>query len=71
MAQLSFGLSGWASLGVAGVREPVLQEPSDGLSIPAGCVHNANSFSNDYWALQVQIPADYHTIPRAAPRGMV
>jgi len=69
MAQLSYGLSGWASLGVEGVREKVIQEPGDALSIPANCVHNADSFSDDYWALQVQIPADYDTSPRDAPRA--
>jgi quercetin dioxygenase-like cupin family protein len=67
MAQLSYGLSGWASLGVEGVAAPVIQEPGDALSIPADCVHNADSFSNDYWALQLQIPSDYSTTARSAP----
>lgn len=70
MAQLSYGLSGWASIGVAGLGKPVLQEPGDALCIPPGCVHNADSFSADYWALQVQLPADYHTSPQDAPGGI-
>jgi hypothetical protein len=69
MAQLSYGLSGWASLGVEGLRKPVIQEPGDSFCIPAGCVHNADSFSADYWALQVQIPAEYDTNAREAPAG--
>ena len=67
MAQLSYGLSGWASLGVDGVTGRVMQEPGDALSIPAGCVHNAEAFSDDYWALQLQIPPDYETHPAPAP----
>ena len=67
MAQLSYGLSGWASLGVEGVAGRVMQEPGDALSIPAGCVHNAEAFSDDYWALQLQIPPDYETHPAPAP----
>jgi quercetin dioxygenase-like cupin family protein len=67
MAQLSYGLSGWASLGVQGVPGRVMQEPGDALSIPAGCVHNAESFSDDYWALQLQIPPDYETTPAPSP----
>jgi quercetin dioxygenase-like cupin family protein len=69
MAQLSYGLSGWASLGVEGVAGKIIQEPGDALSIPADCVHNADSFSADYWALQLQIPPDYQTSPAPAPRG--
>jgi hypothetical protein len=45
----------------------VMQEPGDALSIPAGCVHNAESFSDDYWALQLQIPPDYETTPAPSP----
>lgn len=67
MAQLSYGLSGWASLGVEGNREPILQKPGDAFSIPPGCVHNADSFSDDYWALQLQIPADYATVAASDP----
>jgi quercetin dioxygenase-like cupin family protein len=67
MAQLSYGLSGWASLGVEGVPGRVVQEPGDALSIPAGCVHNAEAFSDDYWAFQLQIPPDYDTNPARAP----
>lgn len=70
MAQLSYGLSGWASLGVEGLAQELIQEPGDALSIPAGCVHNADSFSDDYWALQLQLPAHYETTPRPPPRGM-
>lgn len=69
MAQLSYGLSGWASLGVEGHQAPVLQRPGDAFSIPPGCVHNADSFSDDYWALQMQIPARYDTEPRPDPRN--
>ena len=68
MAQLSYGLSGWASLGVAGSNEPFIQKPGDAFCIPPGCVHNADSFSDDYWALQLQIPADYATLPESDPR---
>jgi len=67
MAQLSYGLSGWASLGVEGVPGRVVQEPGDALSIPAGCIHNAEAFSDDYWALQLQIPPDYDTNPAPSP----
>ncbi len=68
MAQLSYGLSGWASLGVEGLDQPVIQAPGDSLCIPPDCVHNADSFSSDYGALQLQIPADYDTTPRSDPR---
>jgi len=67
MAQLTYGLSGWASLGVEGRSEPVLKERGDALCIPANCTHNASAFSDDYWALQLQIPADYATVARPAP----
>jgi quercetin dioxygenase-like cupin family protein len=67
MAQLSYGLCGWASLGVEGVEGRIIQEPGDALSIPADCVHNADSFSADYWALQLQIPPDYQTKPAPPP----
>lgn len=63
MAQLTYGLSGWALLGVQGRDDWVRQECGDALCIPAGYVHNAGSFSDDYWAMQVQIPADYDTTP--------
>jgi hypothetical protein len=63
MAQLTYGLSGWALLGVQGCNDWVRQECGDALCIPAGYIHNAGSFSDDYWAMQVQIPADYDTIP--------
>ena len=68
MAQLSYGLSGWASLGVEGREQPVIQRLGDAFSIPPGGVHNADSFSDDYWALQLQIPADYATHPKPDPR---
>ncbi|HSV46618.1 MAG TPA: hypothetical protein VLJ58_12605 [Ramlibacter sp.] len=68
MAQLSYGLSGWASLGVEGREQPVFQRLGDAFSIPANGVHNADSFSDDYWALQLQIPADYATDPKPDPR---
>lgn len=67
MAQLTYGLSGWASLGVEGRSEPVMKERGDALCIPAHCIHNAAAFSDDYWALQLQIPADYDTVARSAP----
>lgn len=67
MAQLTYGLSGWALLGVEGRAEPVLKERGDALCIPADVAHNAGSFSDDYWALQLQIPADFETTPRSAP----
>jgi quercetin dioxygenase-like cupin family protein len=70
MAQMTYGLSGWALLGVEGAAEPVLKEPGDALCIPADCVHNAGSFSDDYWALQLQIPPDYDTHARPAPVGL-
>lgn len=68
MAQLSFGLSGWASLGLEGNQEAIIQKPGDAFCIPPGCVHNADSFSDDYWALQLQIPADYATVAKSDPR---
>ncbi len=68
MAQLSYGLSGWASLGVEGRDTAFIQEPGDSLCIPPECVHNADSFSQDYWALQLQIPAEYETRARATPQ---
>jgi len=68
MAQLSYGLSGWASLGVEGRDQPVIQKPGDAFSIPPDWVHNADAFSDDYWALQLQIPADYATQPKPEPR---
>lgn len=71
MAQLSYGLSGWASLGVEGLDQPVIQAPGDALCIPPGRIHNADAFSSDYAALQLQIPADYDTTPRADPRRVV
>ncbi len=67
MAQLSFGLSGWAMLDVEQVAGQVRQGCGDALSIPAHWRHNASSFSDDYWALQLQIPADYDTVEREAP----
>lgn len=67
MAQLSYGLSGWASLGVEGVEGEVMQAAGDAFSIPAHLRHNAASFSKDYWALQIQLPADYRTEAREAP----
>ncbi|WP_158340954.1 cupin domain-containing protein [Paraburkholderia xenovorans] len=67
MAQLSYGLSGWALLDIEGVKEPVRQQPGDAICIPAGCGHNAGSFSSDYWALQLQIPVDYDTTPMDTP----
>lgn len=67
MAQLSYGLSGWASLGVEGQPRALDQKPGDAFCIPAGCAHNAEAFSADYWALQVQIPARYDTRARPAP----
>jgi quercetin dioxygenase-like cupin family protein len=67
MAQLSYGLSGWAMLDVEGVADKVRQATGDALSIPANWRHNASSFSDDYWALQLQIPADYDTVVRDAP----
>jgi quercetin dioxygenase-like cupin family protein len=67
MGQLSYGLSGWASIGIEGVAQPVIQEPGDSMCLPPECVHNADSFSDDYWALQLQIPADYQTRPRDTP----
>ncbi len=69
MAQLTYGLSGWALLGVEGRAEPVLKERGDALCIPADIAHNAGAFSDDYWALQLQIPADFETTPRKAPEG--
>jgi quercetin dioxygenase-like cupin family protein len=69
MAQLSYGLSGWASLGIEGVSQPVIQAPGDSLCIPPEVVHNADSFSDDYAALQLQIPARYETRPREDPRA--
>jgi quercetin dioxygenase-like cupin family protein len=69
MAQLSYGLAGWAMLDVEGVSFPVRQEAGDALCIPPGCAHNAGSFSDDYWALQLQIPADYDTIQQDVPIG--
>lgn len=67
MAQLTYGLSGWAQLSVQGLKEPVLQQCGDALCIPAGYIHNAGTFSDDYWAMQVQIPADYDTTPTRPP----
>lgn len=67
MAQLSYGLSGWAMLDVEGVAGQVRQAPGDALCIPAGWRHNASAFSDDYGALQIQIPADYETDVREAP----
>jgi quercetin dioxygenase-like cupin family protein len=67
MAQLSYGLSGWAMLDVEGSHTQVRQAVGDALSIPAHWRHNASSFSDDYWALQLQIPADYETVVRDAP----
>lgn len=69
MSQLSYGLNGWASLGVEGRAQPVIQERGDALSIPPNCVHNADSFSHDYWVLQLQIPADYATTPASDPHA--
>lgn len=72
MAQLSYGLSGWAMLNVEGETAPVRQGVGDALSIPSHWCHNAFAFSDDYWALQMQIPADYATVqeeyPKSAPR---
>lgn len=67
MAQLTYGLKGWGMLDVEGVGHQVCHRPGDGLSIPAHWRHNASSFSDDYWALQLQIPADYQTFVREAP----
>ncbi|HEV7326153.1 MAG TPA: hypothetical protein VGN91_13900 [Bosea sp. (in: a-proteobacteria)] len=69
MAQMSFGLGGWALLGVEGAATPILQERGDALCIPAGAIHNAGAFSREYAAIQVQIPGDYETIACAAPPG--
>lgn len=67
MAQLTYGLKGWGMLDVEGVAGQVCHRPGDGVSIPAHWRHNASSFSSDYWALQLQIPADYRTFVREAP----
>jgi len=69
MAQLSYGLSGWAMLDVQGEAAQVRQGPGDALSIPSHWRHNASSFSDDYWALQLQIPADYDTVQDEAFRN--
>lgn len=70
MAQLSYGLSGWASLGIEGLADPVIQGVGDSMCIPPNCIHNADAFSSDYWALQLQIPADYDTSPRHDPHSV-
>jgi quercetin dioxygenase-like cupin family protein len=67
MAQVSYGLSGWSSLGVAGVPKPVIQEPGDAFCIPANWVHNADAISADFCGLQVQLPAQYDTVVREVP----
>lgn len=69
MAQLTYGLKGWGKLQVEGVMDR-FHRPGDGFSIPAHVRHNACAFSDDYWALQLQIPADYRTFVREAPESV-